>query len=84
MAKLPEKSGAVYEYVVNNGGRVSIDELAEALGVGTRSVGGSVTSLTKKGLVLRDKVKGDDDKDITYVCLTDDHATVYGALEDKE
>lgn len=68
--KLTEKSNEVYTYVKENGGKVSIDELCEALGRAPRSVGANVTDLTKKGLAAREKVAGED-KEITYVVLTD-------------
>ena len=73
--KLTEKSMEVLNYVKENGGRVSIDELAAGLGRTTRSVNANVTDLCseKKGLAMRDKVKGEgeDAKDITFVVLTD-------------
>lgn len=70
--KLTEKSLEVFNYVKENGGRVSIDELANALGRTTRSVGANVTDLSKKGLAAREKVagEGEDAKEITYVVLT--------------
>ena len=71
--KLTEKSQVVYDYVKENGGRVSIDELCSALDRNARSIGANVTDLAKKGLVVRDKVAGDgeDAKDITYVVITE-------------
>lgn len=73
--KLTEKSAEVFNYVKDNGGRVSIDKLCEALGRTPRSVNANVTDLCgeKKGLCVRDKVKGEgeDAKDITYVVLTE-------------
>ena len=73
--KLTEKSMEVLNYVKENGGRVSVDELAAGLNRTTRSVNANVTDLCseKKGLAMREKVKGDgeDAKDITYVVLTD-------------
>ena len=71
--KLTEKSMEVYNYIKENGGRVSIDELAAGLNRTARSVNANVTDLTKKELAARDKVKGEgeDAKDITYVVLTD-------------
>jgi predicted transcriptional regulator len=65
-------SNEVFEYVKNNGGKVSIEELANATGRKVRSVGANVTDLTKKGLAVRVKEKGEDDKEITYVQLTDE------------
>ena len=71
--KLTEKSNEVFEYVKTNGGRVSIPELAQALGRTERSVGANVTDLTKKGLAEREKVEVEgEDKPITYVVLTDE------------
>lgn len=70
--KLTEKSQEVFDYVKNNGGKVSIDELSTALNRASRSVGANVTDLQKKGLIVREKVAGEteDAKDITYVVLT--------------
>jgi uncharacterized membrane protein len=70
--KLTEKSATTFNYVKENGGKVSIDELAAALGRPIRSISANVTDLTKKGLVTREKVagEGEDAKDITYVVLT--------------
>lgn len=70
--KLTAMSNEVFEYVKNNGGKVSIEELANATGRKTRSVGANVTDLTKKGLATRVKEKDSEDKDITYVQLTDE------------
>ena len=71
--KLTEKSMEVLNYVKENGGRVSIEELAAGLNRTARSVNANVTDLTKKELAAREKVKGEgeDAKDITYVALTD-------------
>lgn len=70
--KLTEKSAQVFDYIKNNGGKVSIDELATALERTSRSISANVTDLTKKGLVVREKVagEGEDAKDITYAALT--------------
>jgi len=75
--KLTEMSSQVFNYVKENGGRVSIDELVNVTGRSARSVGANVTDLQKKGLAMRDKVKGEgeDAKDITYVVLTDEGKT---------
>lgn len=71
--KLTEKSNEVFEYVKANGGKVSIPELAEALGRTPRSVGANVTDLTKKGLAEREKVEVEgEDNPVTYVVLTED------------
>lgn len=70
--KLTEKSRIVFEYLKNNGGKVSIDELANATGRSARSVGANVLDLTKKGLVVREKeeVEGAE-KPVAYAILTD-------------
>lgn len=75
--KLTEKSLEVFSYVKENGGRVPIDELCEATGRTSRSIGANVTDLYKKHLVIREKVaaeagEGEEAKDITYVVLTDE------------
>lgn len=74
--KLTEKSMEVFTYVKENGGRVSIPELANALGRTERSIGANVTDLKKKGLAERDKITAETEtegeKDITYVVLTDE------------
>ena len=73
--KLTEKSMEVYNYIKENGGRVSIEELAAGLNRTTRSVNANVTDLCseKKGLCVREKVagEGEDAKPITYVVLTE-------------
>lgn len=70
--KITEKSAEVFNYVKANGGRVSIEELAQATGRTTRSVNANVTDLCKKELCIRDKVEVEgQDKPVTYVCLTD-------------
>lgn len=71
--KLTEKSMEVLNYVRDNGGKVSIAELAGALGRTERSVGANVTDLTKKGLAAREKVEVEGaEKPITYVVLNAD------------
>jgi predicted transcriptional regulator len=71
--KLTEKSMEVLNYVRDNGGKVSIAELAGALGRTERSVGANVTDLTKKGLAAREKVEVEGaDKPVTYVVLNAD------------
>ena len=71
--KLTEKSQTIFEYLKANGGRVSIEELANATGRSARSVGANVLDLQKKKLVVREKeeVEGSD-KPVTYVILTDE------------
>lgn len=70
MVKLTEKSMEVLNYVKNAGGRVSIPELADALGRTERSVGANVTDLSNKELAAREKVEIEGaDKPVTYVVL---------------
>lgn len=72
--KLTEMSSEVLEYVKNNGGRVSMTELSDALGRSTRSVGANVTNLAseKYGFVVREKVEVEgEDKPVTYVVITE-------------
>ena len=75
--KLTEMSNAVFTYVKENNGRVSVPVLCDALGRTPRSVNANVTDLSKKGLVTREKVpgEGEDAKDITYVVITDEGRT---------
>lgn len=82
--KLTEKSNEVFTYVKENGGRVSIDELCAATNRAPRSINANVTDLAKKGLAVRDKVAGEgDEKDITYVVLTEEGKT-FVPSEDEE
>ena len=70
--KLTEKSLEVFNYVKEAGGRVSVPELAGALGRSERSVGANVTDLTKKEIAVREKVEVEGaDKPVTYVVLTE-------------
>ena len=72
--KLTEKSMEVLNYVKENGGRVSIDELAAGLNRTARSVNANVTDLCseKKGLAMREKVTVEgEEKPVTYVVLTE-------------
>jgi predicted transcriptional regulator len=75
--KLTEKSQGVFDYIKANGGKVTIDELCSALDRTARSVNANVTDLSKKGLVVREKVtaEGEDEKEITYAVLTPEGAT---------
>ena len=74
--KLTEKSSEVFNYVKDNGGHVSIDEICNAIGRTARSVGANVTDLQKKSLVEREKVEVEGaEKPVVYVNLTDAGAT---------
>jgi predicted DNA-binding transcriptional regulator len=83
--KLTEKSLNVFTYVKENGGRVSVEEICNALGLAARSINANVTDLAKKGLVIRDKVagEGEDAKDITYVCLTDEGTSFVPSADEE-
>lgn len=72
--KLTEKSMEVLNYVRENGGRVSVEELAAGLNRAPRSVNANITDLCseKKGLAVREKVTVEGaDKPVTYVVLTE-------------
>jgi Uncharacterized membrane-associated protein/domain len=83
--KITEKSAEVFNYVKDNGGKVSVEELCSALNRAARSVNANITDLAKKGLVVREKVAGtgEDEKEITYVVITDEGKT-FVPSEDKE
>lgn len=71
--KLTEKSAEVFNYVKANGGRVALEEIANATGRTARSINANVTDLCseKKGLCEREKVEVEgEDKPVTYVKLT--------------
>lgn len=75
--KLTENATLVLNYVKENGGRVSIPELAAALNKTEKSINGTVTALGckgphAKGLVDREKVSIEgQEKPVTYVVLTE-------------
>lgn len=82
--KLTEKSAEIFNYVKENGGHISIDELVAATGRAARSVGANVTDLTKKGLCVREKGEADaDGKAPTFVVLTEE-GKVFVPSEDEE
>ena len=70
--KMTEKEVAVFNYVKANGGRVSIDEIAEALDRSPRSIGPNVNAFVSNDLAVREKVEVEGaEKPVTYVVLTD-------------
>lgn len=77
--KLTEMSTQVYDYL-NANGKVSVDEIANAVGRTARSVNANVTDLCKKGLAERSKeeVEGAE-KPVTFVALVPDHAAILAA-----
>ena len=71
--KLTEKSAEVFEYVKSAGGKVSVPELAQALGRSERSIGANLTDLKKKGFGEREKVEVEgEEKAVTYFVLNDE------------
>lgn len=71
--KLTDKSMEVFEYVKNAGGKVSVPELAQALGRNERSIGANLTDLKKKGFGEREKVEVEgEEKAVTYFVLNDE------------
>lgn len=73
MVVLKEKTLEAFEFIKENGGRVTTVELAEGLGINLRSVTGRVNSLCNNGLAVREKVDVEGaDKPVTYVQLTDE------------
>lgn len=83
--QLTAKSNEVFEYLKNNGGKVSIEELANATGRSARSIGANVLDLTKKGLAVREKeeVEGAE-KPVAYAILTDAGKTFVPSDDDAE
>lgn len=68
--KLTDKSMEVFDYIKNAGGKVSLPELAQALGRTERSIGANLTDLKKKGFGEREKVEVDgEEKPVTYFVL---------------
>ena len=82
--KLTEKSMEVFEYLKNAGGKVSVSELADALGRTERSIGANLTDLKKKGFGDREKVEVEgEEKAITYFVLNDE-GMAWTPTEDAE
>ena len=89
--KLTEKQTAVFNYLKENGGRVSMDELCNALGTDAKHLNPVVTTLgTKgeraKGLVDYEKIAVEGiEKPVKYVFLTEaGQSFVPGVDEDAE
>lgn len=67
MIQLAESSYRVYSYVKENG-RVSVPEVADALGLTQAQVRGTLLSVSSKhGLVTKTKEAGPEGKDITFL-----------------
>lgn len=70
--QLTEKTSEVFNYIKENGGRVSIDEISQVLNRPPRSINASVNDLQKKGLITREKVLPEgEEKEIVYVVITE-------------
>ena len=55
MAALKENTKAIFNYVRDNAGTdFTYTDIADALGIPAKSVTGSLTSLQKKGLIVRE------------------------------
>lgn len=77
MAKMTIGSQKVFHFLKDNhGARLTNKDIAEALGVSSSTVVGSVTGLCKKGLAVRteEHLAGADGKDVVvkYISLTDE------------
>ncbi len=82
--KMTEKELAVFEYVKENGGRVSVDEVAEALDRTSRSINPNINAFVANGLAEREKVEVEgEDKPVTFVVLTDE-GKAFVQAEDAE
>lgn len=82
--KMTEKELAVFEYVKDNGGRVSIDEIADALDRTPRSINPNVNAFVTNGIAEREKVEVEgEDKPVTFVTLTDE-GMAFVQAEDAE
>lgn len=72
--KLTEKQQMVMDYLKDNGGRVTLDDMCEGIGLGPKSVNPIVTGLgTKgrgKGLVNYEKI-AEGEKTVKWIYLTD-------------
>ena len=83
--QLTTKSSEVFNYVKSNGGHVSIDEICNAIGRASRSVGANVTDLQKKGLVEREKDEdGGDESQVCYEKVTERGENVVTMDEGEE
>lgn len=76
MAAMKENTKAILNYLKeNNGEQITAQEIADALGLGVRSVIGSVNSFVKKEWAVRTepvKVEIDGEKkDVRFISLTE-------------
>lgn len=71
--KMTEKELEVFNYVKENGGKVSIDELVNATGRTARSIGPNINAFAANNLAVREKVEVEGaEKPVVYVVLTDE------------
>ena len=74
MAAMKENTKAIFMYLKeHNGEQITAQEIAEALGLGVKSVVGSVNSFVKKEWAVRsDEVKVEGmDKPVKFISLTE-------------
>lgn len=74
MAAMKENTKAIFMYLKeHNGEQITAQEIADALGLGVRSVVGSVNSFVKKEWAVRsDEVKVEGmDKPVKFISLTE-------------
>lgn len=69
---MKEGTRKIWDYVVANESKnITAQDIADALGVDKRSVNGSLTSFTKKGLAVRKEVAVTGGT-VKYIYLTDE------------
>lgn len=74
---MKEGTRAIWDYIVAHDGEDFIaQDIADVLGVGVKSVNGSVTSFQKKGLTIREEAEIEcadgTHKKVKYIRLTDE------------
>lgn len=71
---MKESSKTIFNYIKENADKdITAVQIAEALGMETKSVNGSITGLQRKGWVVREEVAITGGK-VKYVRLTDEGA----------
>ena len=81
--KLTENQANGINYLRENGGKVSVPELAAGLDKTEKQIGGVRLGLVKKELITYEKVAGAgaDGKDLAYFVITDKGVN-YESIED--
>jgi len=74
---MKEGTRAIWNYIVENDGKdFTAQDIADALGVGVKSVNGSVTSFQKKGYTIREEAEIEcadgTHKKVKFIRLTDE------------